>query len=150
MNFGGRGYKMSSVSEDAMFKALLKNKPEPKPQVAQKTEAQVRRENTPKPGSEDAMYKALLNRPQKQIIQKPQVKESAPVAQVIAEPKIEVPVVETRVAQSVKPAETEAIVESIKTLNASVNMVHGILKTVIVPVLVLILLIGTAILIKAK
>ncbi|VVB93537.1 Uncharacterised protein [uncultured archaeon] len=142
---------MSSVSEDAMFKALLKNKPEPKPQVAQKTEIQVRRENTPKPGSEDAMYKALLNRPQKQqVIQKPQVKESAPVAQVIAEPKMEVPVIETRVAQSVKPAETEAIVESIKGLNASVNLVHGLLKTVIIPVLVLILLIGVGILIKAK
>ncbi|NJD76731.1 MAG: hypothetical protein FIB08_06505 [Candidatus Methanoperedens sp.] len=144
---------MSSVSEDAMFKALLKNKPEPKPQVVQKTEVQVRRENTPKPGSEDAMYKALLNRPQKQVIQKPQVKESAPVAQVIAapaEPKIEVPVIETRVAQGMKPAETEAIVESIKALNASVNMVHGLLKTVIVPVLVLMLLIGIALLIKAK
>ena len=49
MNFGGRGYKMSSVSEDAMFKALLKNKPEPKPQVAQKTEIQVRRETLQNP-----------------------------------------------------------------------------------------------------
>ncbi len=142
---------MSSVSEDAMFKALLKNKPPQKPQTEQKVEAPVRkeiRETVPKPGSEDAMYRALLrNRPQQQTVQaapKPQVRESVPapviVAPVAEARQPEIPVVDTG-TKNVSTLQTDAVVESINNLASSVSMVHGLMKTLVVPLLILILLV---------
>ncbi len=141
---------MSSVSEDAMFKALLKNKPPQKSQTEQKAEAPVRkeiRETAPKPGSEDAMYRALLrNRPQQQTVQaapKPQVRESAP-APVIVAPVAEARQTEIPVVASMKnasTAQTAEVVDSINNLASSVNIIHGLLKTLVVPLLILILLV---------
>ncbi len=109
----------SSMSEDQLFKALLKKKPEvQKPQVAQMAQIPARKE----------AFKAV------------------PAAQ-----PVEVkPVIEAAITPPVKPMETELVVESIKNLNASVNLMYGLIKTVIVPVLVLILIVGIAILVKAK
>ncbi|MDP2765993.1 MAG: hypothetical protein Q8O41_00855, partial [Candidatus Methanoperedens sp.] len=67
-----------------------------------------------------------------------------------AQPVEEKPVIETAITPPIKPMETELVVESIKNLNASVNMMYGLIKTVIVPVLVLILIIGIALLVKPK
>lgn len=107
----------NSMSEDALFKTLLKNKPQqqPKPPVAQN----VRKETpkTPAPAPVETYEK-------------------------------EEPVIESRSVHPVKSAETDKVVESLKDLNSSVNMMYGMMKTVIVPVLVLILIVGIAILVK--
>jgi hypothetical protein len=120
---------MPSMSEDALFKALLKNKPQQNAQAEKKTEVPVK--SVPKApmgaaSSEDAMYKALLrNKPAQQS---------------------------TPLAQKSQPVRTEPIPvpqaeESIKNLTVSVNTVQGLLKTAII-VLVLILIVGLASLIK--
>jgi len=155
---------MSSISEDAMFKALLRNKPQQNTQTVQKTEVQARREikpTVPKPGSEDAMFQVLLkNRPQQQItksVQNPQqdvseTKESAPEPQVSAMPGLDGSENKNQVIEPVSPAvnsmQAEAVIESLKDLTASVNMVHSLMKSLIAPVLVLILAVGIVILVK--
>ncbi len=107
----------SSMSEDALFKALLKNKPP----VVQKPQAPIKKEVV-KPQEPPA--------PEKEIAY-----------------KIEIPV-ERNTAQSAAPLNPDAVTESIKSLTASVNMMYGLMKTIIVPVLVLILIVGIAILVK--
>lgn len=141
------------MDEDAMFKALLKNKPQPK-QPPQAPAAKEFKEPVPpaprqpsftSKGSEDAMYKALLhNRPQAQV-SKPQARvEPAPV------PVQQAPVYHEPAAAPVVQApevDLTPVVDSIKNLTASVNQVSGLLKTILA-VLILILLVGLAILIK--
>jgi hypothetical protein len=108
----------NTMSEDALFKALLKNKPPQK--------------QTPKPPAA----------PQPAPI-KETFKASAPPAEIH---EMETPVIETRPVKS--SHDTDQVVESIKNLTSSVNMMYGLMKTVITPVLVLILIIGIAILVK--
>ncbi len=103
--------------------------------------------------SEDALFKALLkNKPPQKPIQKPPVAQPEPKKETFkaAAPPVEIhetetPVIETR---PVKSNDTDQIAESIKNLTSSVNMMYGLMKTVITPVLVLILIIGIALLVK--
>jgi hypothetical protein len=144
-----------SMDEDAMFKALLKNKPQPK-QAAAKEIKEVpvqpaRLPATAARGSEDAMYKTLLyNRPPASA-PKPPVRvepgyepiEPAPQTPMVQQE----PVVMTQV--SPPPAvKLEPVVDSIDNLTASVNQIHGLMKTIVLPVLILILIAGIGILIK--
>ena len=113
---------MANMSEDALFKALLKNKPPqqpPKPPVAQS----IPRKEVPRP---------------------------SPAAQPVERQQYEEPPVETKVTPVAKPANLEPVVDSINRLNSSVNMIYGLMKNVIVPVLILTLVISIAILIKSK
>ena len=118
--FGGRRVQMAnSMSEDALFKALLKNRP-----------------------------------PQQQIQNPPAAPQSAPkketfkaAAQPVETYEMETQVIET---SHVKSHDTDRVVESIKNLTSSVNMMYGLIKTVITPVLVLILVIGVAILVRSR
>ena len=114
---------MSNMSEDALFKALLKNKP---PQTAQKPQVPVKKEVVKPPAPKVEVYE------KEAVYEKP------------------APVVETRITPTVPPLQNDQVLDSIKNLNASVNMVHGLMKTVLLPVLVLILIIGVAILAKMK
>ncbi|HEY9246826.1 MAG TPA: hypothetical protein VIO11_08275 [Candidatus Methanoperedens sp.] len=145
---------MSSMSEDALFKAILTNKHQQKTESGQKIEPPIRkevRENIPKSGSEDAMFKVLLrNKPQQQMSQAV-VKESIPAPQTPPQPGIqepEMPVLETKSAQNVDPAQMDEVIQSINSLTASVNIIQGLVRTLIVPLLVLILIVGAAILIR--
>jgi len=117
-SLGAEGYnKMANtMSEDALFKALLKNKPPQK--------------QTPKPPAAPAPIKETF-------------KAAAPPVEIH---EMETPVIETRPVKS--SHDTDQVVESIKNLTSSVNMMYGLMKTVITPVLVLILIIGIAILVK--
>jgi hypothetical protein len=107
----------NSMSEDALFKALLKNKP-PQQQIKKPPAA-------PQPVPKKETFQA-----------------AAPPAEIH---EMETPVIET---QPVKSHDTDQVVESIKNLTSSVNMMYGLMKTVITPVLVLILIIGVAILVR--
>lgn len=120
-NLEAEGYNemANTMSEDALFKALLKNKPPQK--------------QTPKPPA-----------PQPAPI-KETFKAAAPPAEIH---EMETPVIETRPVKS--SHDTDQVVESIKNLTSSVNMMYGLMKTVITPVLVLILVIGIAILVKGR
>jgi len=118
---------MANMSEDALFKALLKNKPPqqpPKPPVAQN-------QNIPRkevPGPYPAAQPAERERYQHEEPQ-PQIERITPV---------------------VKPVNLEPVVDSINRLNSSVNMIYGLMKNVIVPVLILTLVISIAIFIKSR
>ncbi len=141
------------MDEDAMFKALLKNKPSPK-QTGSKIITEVpaqpaRPPATAAKGSEDAMFKALLhNKPPAQVPRQQAkvepVQTAPPVARVQQEP-----VVITQVSPP-PVIKLEPVVDSINNLTASVNQVHGLIKTIVVPVIILILLIGIGILIKIQ
>ncbi len=109
---------MPTMTEDALFKALLKNKP---PQQPQKPPAAH-----PVPAKETF--------------------RTAPAAQPAESYEME----EITAKPPVKPVQADLVVESIKNLNSSVNAMYGLIKTVIVPVLVLILIIGIAILVRIK
>ncbi|VVB54989.1 Uncharacterised protein [uncultured archaeon] len=112
---------MANMSEDALFKALLKNKPPqqpPKPPVAQSI---PRREV---PGSYPASQPA-----ERYQHEEPQIEKITPV---------------------VKPVNLEPVVDSINRLNSSVNMIYGLTKNVIVPVLILTLVISIAVFIKSR
>ncbi|WP_143311904.1 hypothetical protein [Candidatus Methanoperedens nitratireducens] len=142
------------MSEDAVFKALLKNKPQQNTQAEKKNEAPVKsvpKASTSASSSEDAMYKALLrNKPAQQhapLAQKPQPVKTEPVPAPHAVSTYKEPVVEAPVIPAVVPVKTDQIEESLKNLTASVNTVQGLLKTAII-VLVLILIVGLASLIK--
>lgn len=118
---------MSSMSEEDLFKTLLKNKPPQKIQIGQKTQVPVRIE-----------------------IIKP-VPAAQPVETYEKEsPVIQTPVIQTYKTPDVNPLENELVVESIKNLTASVNTMHGLMKSVIVPVLVLILIVEIMVLIKLR
>jgi hypothetical protein len=120
LDFEAEGYnKMANMSEDALFKALLKNKP-PQKQIPKPPAA-------PQPAPVKETFKA-----------------AAPPAEIH---EVETPVIETRPVKS-SSHDTEQVVESIKNLTSSVTMMYGLIKTVITPVLVLILIIGVAILVK--
>ncbi len=107
---------MATYSEDALFKALLKNKPpqQPKPAVP------VQKKEIPVPVPEVKQVETV----QKQ-------------EQVISAPVIPVP-----------PLDIEPVIESINRMNSNINQLHGTIKTMIVPVLVLILVIAIGILLK--
>jgi hypothetical protein len=145
---------MPSMSEDALFKALLKNKPQQNAQAEKKTEVPVK--SVPKApmgaaSSEDAMYKALLrNKPAQQstpLAQKSQPVRTEPIPVPQAINTYKEPVVEAPVSPAVAPVQADQVEESIKNLTVSVNTVQGLLKTAII-VLVLILIVGLASLIK--
>lgn len=148
---------MTSMDENAMFKALLKNRPPETAKISEKTEPTVRKDdmaaNAPVKAvsGEDAMYKVLLkNRPPEQRTQFAKKAEvpvkTVPEASVI-DYEDEKQVVRT-ITPSVQTLQTDQIVESIKNLTASVNMMHSLMKSVIVPVTILILIVGMAVLIK--
>ncbi len=141
-----------SMNEDAMFKALLKNKPQ-QPKTSQTPIAKEVQPMVAKPSfsknSEDTMYNVLLkNKPQ--TLQKIQARPESVRA---PEPvhKIEEPVVQTSVAviPPINPVQNTYSSESIEKLASSVNMVYGLLKTAVI-VLVLILVVGIAVLIKLQ
>ncbi len=143
------------MDEDAMFKALLKNKPQPKPQAPAVKEAKetfqpaqpAKQPAYASKGSEDAMFKALLhNRPPAQVSKPPARVEPEPMPAVPKEPVYHEPHIVTQVSQP--PAVSlEPVIEPIKNLAAGVNQVQKLLKTIFM-VLVLTLLVGLAILIK--
>ncbi len=100
------------------------------------------------PMSEDQLFKAILKKkPEAQVPVKKEPPKPVPVAQPVEFHEEKKPVVEIPPAI---PPETEHMTEEIKNLTSSVNMMYGLIKTVIVPVLVLILIVGIAILLKAK
>ena len=112
---------MATYSEDALFKALLKNKP---PQQPPKPAAPAPRKEVPRP---------------------------VPPAQPVETLQRQEPVMETRiVAPPVKPIDLEPVIDSINRLNSNMNQMHGMIKTMMVPVLVLILLVAIGILLKIK
>jgi hypothetical protein len=136
------------MDEDAMFKALLKNKPQPKQPAAREIkEEPARPPATGAKGSEDAMFNALLhNRPPA-----PVPKQQAKIEPVQMSPQAakvqQEPVVITKVSPP-PVVKLEPVVDSINNLAASVNQIHGLMKTIVVPVMILILLVGIGILIK--
>ena len=142
------------MDEDAMFKALLKNKPAPKQPVANEIkQAPVQPAKPPQSsrmpakGSEDAMFKALLHN--KPAAQKPQVRvepKPEPIQLQAAQVQQE-PVVITQV--SPPPVITiEPVIDSINNLTANVNQLQSLLKTTVLPIIILILLVGIGILVK--
>ncbi|PWB51337.1 MAG: hypothetical protein C3F06_11025 [Candidatus Methanoperedenaceae archaeon] len=116
------GYKkMANMSEDALFKALLKNKPPqqpPKPMVAQS----IPRKEIPRPAA------------------------APPVERY----QVEEPRIEPKIAPVVQPVNLEPVVDSINRLNSSINMIQGIMKNIITPILILILVVSIGILIQSK
>ncbi len=147
-----------SMDEDAMFKALLKKKPQQPQQTPIKKEvkeaAPVAKPSYPK-SSEDAMYHALLkNKPQQPSVPRTAA-SAAPIKNIpAAQPIIEEPVMETRIpaeapVEATVQAEIVPSLESMEKLNASVNMVYGLLKTAVI-VLVLLLVVGIAVLVKLQ
>ncbi len=141
-----------AMDENAMFKALLKNKPQPKPvtnEIKQAPAQPARPPASAAKGSEDAMFKALLhNRPVAPPVKeepRPEPVQPAPQALHVQHE----PVVITKV--SPPPVVTmEPVVESINDLTASVNQIHGLMRTIVLPVMILILLVGIGILIKIQ
>lgn len=152
---------MSSMSEDAVFKALLKNKPPQTTQSYQKAPAPVK--NVPRTSaasSEDAMYKALLkNRQQQSQVQKAtpvRTESPVPTEAIPAAPRVNkeaaaeaaVPATVPAVAATAEvPVQVDQVAESIKNLAVSVNLVYGLMKTAVI-VMVLILIVGLANLIR--
>ncbi len=141
------------MDEDAMFKALLKNKPQPKQPAASEFKEEparppVRAPATAARGSEDAMFKALLhNKPPA-----PVPKQQAKLEPVQTTPQVtrvqQEPVVMTQ-ASPPPVIKLEPVVDSINNLSVSVNQIHSLMKTIVVPVMILILLVGIGILIKS-
>jgi hypothetical protein len=122
------------MDEDAMFKALLKNKPQPK-----QTVSKIINEVPAQPPRPPVRPPAPVQKQQAKI---EPVQTAPPGARVQQEP-----VVITQV--SPPPAiKLEPVVDSINNLTASVNQIHGLMKTIVVPVMILILLVGIGILIK--
>ena len=146
-----------SMNEDAMFKALLKNKPQPKktPEIPVASEVKPPA-SVPKPSyaknSEDAMFNALLKNKPQQPVQKtpPRSPAQAPPTPVIT-PIKEEPVVEEKIIPAVIPAldltQKTYSSESLDKLTSSVNMIYGLLKTATI-MMILILVVGVAVLIK--
>lgn len=143
------------MDEDAMFKALLKNKPAPKQPAAREireepAKPQARPPAAPARGSEDAMFKALLHNKPPAPAQKPQPRYE-PVQQAPQPaPVRQEPVVITQPVPPPQVVKLEPVIDSINNLTASVNQFHGLIKTIVVPVIILILLIGIGILIKIQ
>jgi hypothetical protein len=137
------------MDEDAMFKALLNNKPK---QTVSKNINEVpvqpaRPPQTATRESEDAMFKALLhNRPPAPVPKQQAKVEPAQTAPQGAKVQQE-PVVIKQVSPP-PVVKLEPVVDSINNLTAIVNQIYGLIKTIVVPVMILILLAGIGILIK--
>jgi len=101
-----------AYSEDALFKALLKNKP---PQQPPKPMAAPVKKDIPRPPPVEARPEAVIER-------------------IIPPPKIDL----------------EPVIDSINRLNSTLNQIHGTIKTIIVPILALILVVAIGILIQPK
>lgn len=115
---------MANMSEDALFKALLKNKPAPKPPAVQAAySAPIREVSRPAPVPQP-------------VVEKYQIQEQPPV--------------EIRTAPAVKQIDLDPVVDSIIQLNSSVNMIAGTMKNIITPILILILIVLIGILIQGK
>jgi hypothetical protein len=152
---------MANMSEDALFKALLKNKPGSQPaqqQSAPKPEVPVKREpvrSSGGAGSEDAMYKALLRNkpPQQQYSQQakpvpPKPVVTAPVREETRHPVQAAPIEIHQLPRTVisdDARQTERVVESLNKLTTSVNQIHTLLKNVIIPILILAVVVGIVI-----
>lgn len=144
------------MDEDAMFKALLKNKPAPKQPVAneikqapvQPAKPAAQPSRPAAKGSEDAMFKALLHNRPAPPAQKPQARvEPKPEPMQPQAAQVQEPVVITQV--SPPPVVTmEPVVDSINNLTTSVNQLQSLMKTTVLPVIILILLVGIGILVK--
>ncbi len=94
--------------------------------------------------NEDELFKTLSkNKPAAYV----PIKKEIPRVPLSQTPVYDKPHAEPAASPEVK-IDSEAIVGAIKNLNASVNMTYGLIKTVIVPVLVFILIIGIALLVK--
>ncbi|MCZ7401192.1 MAG: hypothetical protein O8C61_03120 [Candidatus Methanoperedens sp.] len=102
-----------AYSEDALFKALLKNKP---PQPTKPMAVPVKKE---------------LPRP---VPQEVEARPEPVIERVTPPPKIDL----------------EPVIDSINRLNATLNQIHGTIKNIIVPILVLILVVAIGILIRSK
>jgi len=112
---------MANMSEDALFKALLKNKPPqqpPKPMVAQS----IPRTEIPRPAA------------------------APPVERY----QVEEPSIEPKIIPVVQPVNLEPVVDSINRLNSSINMIHGMMKNIITPILILVLIVSVGLLIQGK
>jgi hypothetical protein len=110
---------MANMSEDALFKALLKNKPPqqpPKPIAAQS----VPRKEVPRPAPPVERY------------------------------QVEEPVIEPKIIPVVQPVNLEPVVDSINRLNSSISMIHGMMKNIVTPILILILIVSIGILVQTK
>jgi hypothetical protein len=108
------GYIKMAYSEDALFKALLKNKP---PQPTKPMAVPVKKE----------------------------LSRSVPLpVEAIPEPVIE------KFIPPPPKIDLEPITDSIDRLNATLYQIHGTIKTIIVPILVLILVVAIGILILSK
>ncbi len=108
-----------AYSEDALFKAILKNKPPqqpPKPPVAP-----VQRKDIPRTVP-------------------PQVETRAePVTETRLTPPSPLPKIDMR-----------PVMDSIDLLNSTLNQIHVTIKTIIVPILALILVVAIGILIQSR
>lgn len=139
------------MDEDAMFKALLKNKPQPKPPVSNEIKQApvqpARPPAAPVRGSEDAMYKALLHN--KPPAPKPQARVE-PVQYAPQAPQVQQEPVEIKQVSPPPVLNLEPVVDSINDLTASVNQIHGLMKTIVLPVIILILIVGIGILVKIQ
>jgi hypothetical protein len=100
--------------------------------------------------SEDALFKALLkNKPQQ-----PTKPMAVPVKKDIPRPVP--PPVEARpepVIEKIIPPpkiDLEPVIDSIIRLNSTLNQIHGTIKTIIVPILALILVVAIVIFIQLK
>jgi len=119
-NWKQKGTKMANMSEDALFKALLKNKPPQQP---------------PKPVAQSIPLKEI-----------PRPAAAPPVERYqVAEPPIE-----PKITPVVQPVNLEPVVDSINRLNSSINMIQGMVKTIITPILILILIVSIGILVQGK
>jgi hypothetical protein len=102
--------------------------------------------------SEDALFKAILkNKPQQPLkpMAVPVKKElSRPVPPPVEErPE---PVIEKIIPPPPPKIDLEPVTESINRLNFTLNQIHGTIKTIIVPILALILIVAIGILILSK
>ncbi len=109
---------MASYSEDAMYKALLRNKPAQQPPKATVTT----KKEVPKP------------------VQPVQAVEIQKKEQII-EPKVTPPV---------KMLDLDPVIESLNRVNSNLNQIYGTIKTVILPVLILIIVVEIGILVRLK
>lgn len=101
-----------AYSEDALFKALLKNKP---PQQPPKPQAAPVKKDIPRSLPVEAIPEPVIER-------------------FTPPPKIDL----------------EPVIDSINCLNSTLNQIHGTIKTIIVPILALILVVAIGILILSK
>lgn len=115
---------MANMSEDALFNALLKNKPAPKPPAVQAAQsAPIREVSRPAPVPQP-------------VVEKYQIEEQPPVV--------------IKSIPAVKPIDLDPVVDSINQLNSGVNMVAGTMKNIVTPILILILVVLIGILIQGK